>query len=279
MDFELDQGLDEEDFNFSAQVERVFESVKNVSAMVNRHVEKIESDKELDRLRNKATLAEVDAMEREIKVLKKENATLKTKDNKSKLENDNLRRTNDRLLKEVSRMQTQLGENNRLLKMKELSRPKIQSEVKETKKNPKKIKIQNGKKSADTLKKKRRKSLKSNIEKVEEEKPATLEIKEENPVNLEVLEKNPVTVEIHEENLVTLEVKKEILDDVQDTNVSSGLSTEENSAKSVLESAKSLPTNFAPKDLKIEEEIMLEEIRDEIKMEISDDDFGAEDQH
>ena len=45
MDFELDQGLDEEDFNFSAQVERVFESVKNVSAMVNRHVEKIESDK------------------------------------------------------------------------------------------------------------------------------------------------------------------------------------------------------------------------------------------
>ena len=50
LDLEPGQILDDEnDFNFSAQVERVFESVKNVSAMVKRHVEKVESDKELDR--------------------------------------------------------------------------------------------------------------------------------------------------------------------------------------------------------------------------------------
>ena len=83
LDLEPGQILDvEDDFNFSAQVERVFESVKNVSAMVKRHVEKVESDKELDRLRNKAILAEVDSLERELKLLKKENRSLKVKDNK-----------------------------------------------------------------------------------------------------------------------------------------------------------------------------------------------------
>ena len=51
---------------------------------------------------------------------------------KSNLENENLRRTNERLLIEVSRLQNQLGENNRLLK--DVSRPKIQSEVKKDKK-------------------------------------------------------------------------------------------------------------------------------------------------
>merc|ERR1711874_377928 len=150
------------------------------------------------------------------------------------------RRTNDRLLKEVSRLQTQLGTNNRLVK--DVSRPKTQSEAKE----PNKGKIQNIKKSSEASKKKRKKSLKSNTMKVKEEKS------------------------------VTLEVKKEILDDVKDTNVT--ISAEENSP---LERSKSLPAkpNYAPTDLKIKEEIMLEEIRDEIKMEISDDDFGCEDQN
>ena len=51
---------------------------------------------------------------------------------KSNLENENLRRTNERLLIEVARLQNQLGENNRLLK--DVSRPKTQSEVKKDKK-------------------------------------------------------------------------------------------------------------------------------------------------
>ena len=78
----------DDEFNFSAQVHRVFESVENVSDIMKKHLETVKKDKELERVRNEIKATKVESLQTELRMLVAENQALKEKENQSKLNND-----------------------------------------------------------------------------------------------------------------------------------------------------------------------------------------------
>ena len=78
----------DDEFMFSAQVHRVFESVENVSDIMKKHLETVKKDKELERVRNEIKATKVESLQTELRMLVAENQALKEKENQSKLNND-----------------------------------------------------------------------------------------------------------------------------------------------------------------------------------------------
>ena len=78
----------DDEFNFSAQVHRVFESVENVSDIMKKHLETVKKDKELERVRNEIKATKVESLQTELRMLVAENQALKEKENQSKLNTD-----------------------------------------------------------------------------------------------------------------------------------------------------------------------------------------------
>ena len=78
----------DDEFNFSAQVHRVFESVENVSDIMKKHLETVKKDKELERVRNEIKATKVESLQTELRMLVAENQALKEKENQSKVNTD-----------------------------------------------------------------------------------------------------------------------------------------------------------------------------------------------
>ena len=116
----------DDEFNFSAQVHRVLESVENVSDIMKKHLETVIKDKELERMRNEIKATKVESLQTELRMLVAENQALKDKENQSKLNTDSLKRTNERLKREVLLLKLELEGMKSLKKSKKVlcSEPK-----------------------------------------------------------------------------------------------------------------------------------------------------------
>ena len=57
----------DDEFNFSAQVHRVLESVENVSDIMKKHLETVIKDKELERMRNEIKATKVESLQTEVR--------------------------------------------------------------------------------------------------------------------------------------------------------------------------------------------------------------------
>ena len=84
---ELSETFNDE-FMFSAQVHRVFETAENVSDIMKKHLETVKKDKELGRMRNEIKATKIESLQTELRMLVAENQALKEKENQSKLNTD-----------------------------------------------------------------------------------------------------------------------------------------------------------------------------------------------